>query len=66
MQTSQLKYTTNDKYNESIASMLSLSGIGSFFNLGFKRTKVSNNNDLIPRHNNVLQFLDVSKNCQVT
>ena len=47
MQTSQLKYTTNDKYNESIASMLSLSGIGSFFNLGFKRTKVSNNNDLI-------------------
>ena len=35
----------NIKYNESIASMLSLSGNCSFFNLGFTRTKVSNNND---------------------
>ena len=36
--------TTNDKYNESIAGMLSLSGIAVFFNLGFTRTKVSHNN----------------------
>ena len=42
--------------------MLSLCGIAVFFNLGFTRTKVSNNNkDHMPRHNNVMQFLDVSK-----
>ena len=44
MQTPRLKYT-DDKYNESIASMLSLFRICSFFNLGFTRTKVGNNND---------------------
>ena len=38
--------TTNDKCNESIASMLSLSGITvSLINLGIARTKVSNDND---------------------
>ena len=38
--------STNEKYNESIASrpMLSLSGIAVFFNLEFTRTKASNIN----------------------
>ena len=39
-----------------------------FFNLGYTRAKASNNNEdhLCPHHNNVMQFLEVSKNCQVT
>ena len=40
----------------------------NFFNSGYTRTKASNNNDdhLCPHHNNVMQFLEVSKNCQLT
>ena len=37
--------TTNDEYNESIASKFFLVQNCSFFSLGFTRTKGSNNND---------------------
>ena len=61
---------TNDRYNESIAypAYVVLVRNCSFFNLGFTRTKVSNNNDdhVSVRHHHVMQFLDASKNCRVT
>ena len=57
--------TTNDNYNESIGSMLSLYGIAvSLIYLRVQKSVIIMTTSC-PRHNNVVQFLEVSKNCQV-
>ena len=59
--------TTNDTYNESIGSMLSLSRIAVSLIYDMRVQKqVIIMTTTCPRHNNVMQFLEVSKNCQVT
>ena len=59
--------TTNNKYNESIVSMLSLSGIAVSLIQDLRVQKsVLITTTRFPRHNNAMQFLDISKNCQVT
>ena len=59
--------SSNDKYNESLASILSLSGIAVSLIWDLRvQKKVIIMATTCPRHNNVMQFLDVSKNCQVT